>query len=86
MLTVLMATRNGSRTLPGVLEAYTHLEAPASGWKLVVVDNGSTDRTREIVISFQSKLPLHYLVEEKVGKNAALNHGLSLLEGDLGGS
>ena len=83
MLTVLMATRNGSRTLPGVLEAMTQLREPSSGWKLVIVDNGSTDRTREIVKSFQTLLPLNYLFEEKLGKNVALNTGLAQADGDL---
>ncbi len=69
--------------MPEVLEAFTRLRAPATGWKLVVVDNGSTDKTREIVISFQARLPLSYLFEERAGKNVALNRGLSLLEGDL---
>jgi glycosyltransferase involved in cell wall biosynthesis len=83
MLTVLLATRNGDRTLSGVLEAFTHVQAPPSGWKLVVVDNGSTDRTHEIVTSFQSELPLTYKFEGRVGKNFALNTGLAELEGDL---
>jgi glycosyltransferase involved in cell wall biosynthesis len=83
MLTVLFATLNGSRTLPRVLQAYTGLVAPSSGWKLVVVDNGSTDDTRDIIQSFQGKLPLTYMLEPKMGKNAALNNGLSQLDGDL---
>jgi glycosyltransferase involved in cell wall biosynthesis len=83
MLTVLLATRNGSRTLPGVLEALCNLESPSSGWKLVVVDNGSTDPTREIVYSFRMRLPVTYLFEGRLGKNVALNTGLPHLEGDL---
>ena len=83
MLTVLLATRNGSRTLPTVLENFTRLQVPSSGWKLVVVDNGSTDQTREIVTSFRASLPLTYIFEERPGKNAALNAGLEHLEGDL---
>lgn len=83
MLTVLLATRNGSRTLPSVLEAFTQVQAPSSGWKLVVIDNGSTDGTREIVTSFRMRLPLTYLFEDQPGRNAALNTGLAHLEGDL---
>ena len=83
MLTVLMATRNGSRTLTSVLECFTHLQTPSSGWKLVVVDNGSTDRTREIIQSFQTVLPLTYIFEGNPGKNAALNTGLAHVDGDL---
>lgn len=83
MLTVLLATRNGSRTLPDVLANFTRLQAPSSGWKLVVIDNASTDRTREIVTSFETRLPLTYVYEERLGKNLALNAGLEYLEGDL---
>jgi glycosyltransferase involved in cell wall biosynthesis len=83
MLTVLMATFNGAKTLPAVLEAYTHLVAPEGGWKVVVVDNGSVDDTKQIVQGYTSRLPLTYLYEPKKGKNAALNHGLTVIEGDL---
>jgi glycosyltransferase involved in cell wall biosynthesis len=83
MLTVLLATRNGSRTLPNVLATFARLQAPSTGWKLVVIDNGSTDRTREIVTSFETSLPLTNVFEEKLGKNIALNAGLAHLEGDL---
>lgn len=83
MLTVLFATRNGARTLPGVLAAYCRLESPNGGWKLVVVDNASTDETAEIVNSFRDRLPLQYLYETAQGKNAALNTGLDHIEGDI---
>jgi len=78
MLTVLMATFNGVRTLPQVLDAYTQLHSPEEGWRLLVVDNGSDDGTRELLMSYSSRLPLHYSYEPRRGKNAALNHGLSL--------
>jgi glycosyltransferase involved in cell wall biosynthesis len=83
MLTVLFATYNGSGTLPVVLEAYRQLQKPVGGWKVVVVDNGSTDNSRAIVESFAGKLPLTYALELRRGKSAALNTGLQFLEGDL---
>jgi len=83
MLTVLLATRNGGSTLRGVLEAYSRVQAPVGGFKLVVVDNGSTDGTAELPAHFRDRLPLTWLVEREPGKNAALNHGLSAVEGDL---
>ncbi|XLZ71518.1 glycosyltransferase [Massilia sp. SR12] len=78
MLTVLMATFNGVQTLPKVLDAYTQLHSPDEGWRLLVVDNGSNDGTRELLMSYAGKLPLHYAFEPRRGKNAALNHGLEL--------
>ena len=83
MLTILLATRNRARILRDVLETYCQLQSPASGWKLVVVDNGSTDQTAQVVASFANRLPLHYLLEPTLGKNCALNAGLALVEGDL---
>jgi glycosyltransferase involved in cell wall biosynthesis len=83
MLTVLIATYNGAKTLPEVLKAYCAVEPPDGGWKLVIVDNGSTDHTKEIIATFRQRLPLTYLCEPKAGKNAALNTGLSKIAGDL---
>ena len=83
MLTVLMATHNGAPTLPAVLDAYDKLAPPRGGWKLVIVNNGSTDKTQEILDSFQPRLPLMCVCEPRLGKNNALNTGLSSVTGDL---
>ncbi len=83
MLTVLMATKNRARILHDVLESYCQLQQPSTGWKIIVVDNGSTDKTAEVISSFADRLPLHGLYEPNLGKNNALNSGLALLEGDL---
>ena len=83
MLTVLFATFNGVGTLPDVLEAYRLIQTPVGGWKMVVVDNGSSDKTKEIVSSYSDKLPVTLLQENRRGKNIALNTGLQEIEGDL---
>lgn len=81
--TVLIATRNRASTLAAVLDAYCRLESPPAGWDLVIVDNGSTDRTAEVIRSFSDRLPITYCFEGTPGKNAALNTGLPLVTGDL---
>ncbi len=83
MLTVLFATHNGAATLPGVLDAYSRLEPPYGGWKLVVVDNASNDKTADILSSYRDRLPLRYVAEPNPGKNQALNTGLFEIVGDL---
>jgi L-malate glycosyltransferase len=80
---VLIATRNGAQTLPDVLGAYRHVKPPIGGWKLVIVDNGSTDDTRKIIQSFSDQLPLTHDFEPILGKNASLNAALASVEGDL---
>lgn len=83
MLTVLLATKNRARILRDVLESFCHLQSPSGGWKVVVVDNGSTDETAQIIASFANRLPLHAVREPTLGKNNALNAGLAMAEGDL---
>jgi L-malate glycosyltransferase len=83
MLTVLFATRNRARLIRSVLETYCKLKQPSSGWKLVVIDNGSTDQTAQVIAEFAHRLPLQTASEPRMGKNVALNAGLGLLEGDL---
>jgi glycosyltransferase involved in cell wall biosynthesis len=70
-------------TLPDVLKKYCQLESPKGGWRLVIVDNGSKDSTREIIASFRPHLPLTYLYEPRQGKNVALNTALPTVSGDL---
>ncbi len=81
--TVLLATRNRASTLEAVLSTYCCIVSPPGGWDMVVVDNGSSDRTAEIIRSFQKHLPITYAFEGTPGKNAALNTGLPLVTGDL---
>ena len=78
-----MATHNGSETLPRVFEAYTRLDPPAGGWKLVLIDNASDDDSAAIAARFTDRLPLRVVHEPRRGKNHALNRGLAELEGDL---
>ena len=83
MLTVLISTYNGAKTLPQLLKALCQLEEPPGGWKLVIVDNGSTDHSQEIIRSYSQQLPLTILYEPRKGKNVALNTGLAIIVGDL---
>jgi glycosyltransferase involved in cell wall biosynthesis len=83
MITVVFATHNGSRTLAQVLEAYCRIITPAGGWKLIVVDNASTDRTPEIIMQYKDRLPITCLYEGTLGKNTALNAAIPHFDGDL---
>lgn len=73
MLTVLMATYNGAGTLPQVLRAYTALQAPAGGWRLIIADNGSTDATARVIAAFRGRLPLSTVYVARRGRSPALN-------------
>jgi GT2 family glycosyltransferase len=83
MLTVIIPTRNGASTLPETLETLCSVHPPRGGWKLVVVDNGSTDTTPAVIRSFMHRLPLSSDLEVTPGKTRATNRGLQHLDGDL---
>lgn len=83
MLTTVFATRNRAAALPRVLDAFARLQAPPGGWKLIIVDNGSTDATAAVVRGYADRLPLTLLHCAAPGKNRALNTALPALEGDL---
>lgn len=83
LITVLLATYNGQSTLRLTLESFTKLTPPMCGWKLIVVNNRSTDATQEILEHFQSKLPLTILQQPTPGKNIALNTAIPYLEKGL---
>jgi glycosyltransferase involved in cell wall biosynthesis len=82
-LTVLLASRNGGAVLPRTLDGYRRAATPPVGWKIVVVDNGSTDDTQQVIESFKASLPIEGLRQPVPGKNRALNTGLGAVEGRL---
>lgn len=79
-LTVMFATRNGSATLRKTLEGYRRLNH-SKNWRMVIIDNGSTDDTVDILNFYKEVLPLQVYNEERPGKNLALNAGLNREEG-----
>jgi glycosyltransferase involved in cell wall biosynthesis len=83
MLTVMFSSRNGGPVLDRTLTALARAEVPRDGWKLVAVDNASTDATGSIIESYRGRLPLTLLREPECGKNRALNRALEHAEGDL---
>lgn len=83
-LTLLMPTRNRASVLKTTLEAMCRVRRDRLSVSLVVVDNGSTDGTADVVREFESRLPLQALREPTPGKCQALNRALREVElGDI---
>jgi glycosyltransferase involved in cell wall biosynthesis len=82
-LTVLFATLNGAHTLPRMLDTLSRLEPPVGSWKVVAVDNGSTDGSLKILKKRAAEIPMTVVCEARRGKNVALNTGMAFCEGDL---
>lgn len=87
-LTVLICTYNRAGALRTVLEGLAAQELPDSApteWEVLVVDNNSTDATREVVEAFAARHnPVtRYLFEGRQGKSHALNAGVRAARGDI---
>jgi len=75
-ISVLIATYNRAEILRQTLESMTRLDQDGLSVEFVVVDNNSSDNTKEVIESFAGKLPIRYLFEPRPGKNCALNKAL----------
>lgn len=85
MISVIIATRDRASLLGGTLEALSRQISPGCPVEILVADNGSIDRTREVVeaAARQSRTPVIYLTEPRPGKSHALNTAVAQARGDL---
>ena len=83
--TVLICTYNRADLLAETLDSLRCTIAPTVTWDVVVVDNNSTDRTRDVVTSRidDFPVPLTYLFEPRQGKSNALNTGLAATDATI---
>ncbi len=83
MLSVIFSSLNGGDGLRDTLETLTRATPPRGGWRLIAVDNASTDGTGDLLRSYADRLPLIVLDEPQPGKNRALNRAMGVAEGDF---
>jgi len=79
-ITILIPTYNRAEGLRVTLEAMCLVERDNLSVVFVVIDNNSKDNTKEVVKSFNNRLPLSYLFEPRPGKNRALNKAIDEVE------
>lgn len=75
-LSVVICTRNRAAALPQALACYAALERDVA-WELVIVDNGSTDATPDVLAAFarESAVPVRVLQQPRKGLSRARNTG-----------
>ena len=85
-ISVILCTYNRCQSLPTALESIAQSQvADAHLWEVVVVDNNSKDRTRDVVEEFIQRYPgrFRYVFERQQGKSNALNTGIRESFGDV---
>lgn len=87
LLTILIPTFNRCRSLERLLQSLgSAVELELEKTEVLVIDNGSTDRTASMVQAWQPAeqgLTVRGLTESRKGKAAALNAGLRESHGDI---
>ncbi len=81
---VIIPTYNRAHELGETLSSVGKLRVSAP-WEMIVVDNNSTDSTREIILNAAKAfpVPLHYVFEPEAGRSAALNAGIKRATGEI---
>jgi glucosyl-dolichyl phosphate glucuronosyltransferase len=83
-ITIAIATWNRAFLLGGTLDAVLEAELPGDHEvELMVVDNGSTDETPQVLGDYADAHGVVALREEVPGKSNALNHAMSQATGDV---
>ncbi len=75
-LSLVICTRNRATQLQTCLNALKKISTQQA-WQLIVVDNGSTDNTKDVVSAFiqDFSITAHYVFEPQAGLSAARNAG-----------
>lgn len=85
-ITVLIAAHNEETRIAAKLESCLHLHYPSERLNIVVVSDGSTDRTAAIVESYAARHPGRITLvtfPARRGKAAALNAGAARAAGEI---
>jgi glycosyltransferase involved in cell wall biosynthesis len=79
-ISIIMPVLNGERYIAEAIESICG--QTCRDYELLVIDDGSTDRTREIVLGFAARLNLKYVPHEKnQGITPSINDGLRRASG-----
>jgi glycosyltransferase involved in cell wall biosynthesis len=85
-ITVILCTYNRCQSLAATLDSVAVSTLPDTvEWEVLVVDNNSADRTRDVVEDFCRRYPgrFRYVLEPQQGKSYALNTGIRESRGEI---
>jgi cellulose synthase/poly-beta-1,6-N-acetylglucosamine synthase-like glycosyltransferase len=82
-VSIIVAVHNEAHTLARKLQNLFELDYPANCYEVVVVSDGSTDGTNEMLASCSDPRLRLKLAAQREGKAAALNRGVELAQGEI---
>jgi glycosyltransferase involved in cell wall biosynthesis len=87
-ISVIICTYNRAASLQQALSSLSRMQVPKDlPWEIVVVDNNSSDNTKNVTLRFaesaDSSIRVQYVFEGRQGLNHARNAGIAAAAGDL---
>lgn len=80
---IVIPAHNEQNRLPGTLEQIFHfLEQQSFTYEVIVVENGSTDRTYEVAQEFATRHEQLRVIQSEKGKGAAVQRGILTAKGE----
>jgi glucosyl-dolichyl phosphate glucuronosyltransferase len=83
IFSVVICTYNRAALLSTAIDTLVKQSLDSSLYEIIVVDNNSTDNTKDVVLSYGEKVK--YFLEKKVGLSHARNRGYEEAKGDYVG-
>lgn len=82
MISIVIPVYNGQKYLAECIESV--LSQTYTNYELLIIDDGSTDRTQEIAMSYKKKYPdkITVILKGNGGTASALNMGMQYMRGD----
>jgi len=84
-VSILVPVWNESTTLLATVNSILNLNYPTEKLSVFVIDDGSTDDTREVMKTLENNPRIKLLYKENGGKHTALNYALQFVTSDLVG-
>ncbi len=84
-VTIVVPCYNEEKTIAGTIDSLLDLDYPKDKLKIIIVDDGSRDRTWEVIQSFAEYSNIKVFKKENGGKHTALNFALERLETEFVG-
>src|SRR5688572_28322760 len=84
MISVIIPTLNRSGLLQSTLSSLTKQTLPSNHFEILVIDNGSTDKTQDVVSGFRSSFRhVSYILESNPGLHVGRHRGLRESHGEI---
>lgn len=82
-LSVIICTYNRAGLLNKALGSLVSQTLAKDEFEVIIIDDGSSDNTSDVVEQFQERLPLKYFYQKNAGLASARNHGIFASQGKI---